>query len=120
MGILKIEIGKDVGDDYKELFSEKHFREIKQSKNTLYLKSYEQLNKLISPKRMDLLLFLMGYQEKEKPLSVSQIADSLKRHQEAVSRDLVYLKGLELVRIRQERQMSYAFPVYSEIDIKIN
>ncbi len=119
MSILKIEIGKDIEKDYSELFSGKPFSRINQSKNTLYLDSYEQLTKLISAKKMDLLLFLMGFQTQKNPFSVSQIAKKLNRHQEAVSRDLTYLKNLELVKVEQSKQMSYAFPVYSEIDIKI-
>ena len=71
---LTILIGGDIESDYKELFSKKPLKEIAQARNTLYLDSYEQLDKLLSPKRIDLLHYLIEVQETNKPKSISEIA----------------------------------------------
>jgi predicted transcriptional regulator len=116
---LSILIGGDIKGDYKELFSGKPITEILQPRNTLYLESYEQLDKLLSPKRMDLLRHLMERQINQKPESVSQLAKVLNRHQEAISRDVSYLKKIGLVILKQVKQTVYAFPLYTSIDIQI-
>ena len=116
---LTILIGGDIESDYKELFSKKPLREIAQAKNTLYLDSYEQLNKLLSPKRIDLLRYLIEVQEADKPKSISDIAKALNRHQEAISRDINHLKNLGFVTLKRFKQTIYAFSLYSSIDIKV-
>ncbi|MDO8648094.1 MAG: helix-turn-helix domain-containing protein [Candidatus Diapherotrites archaeon] len=117
--ILTITIGADMDSDFNELFSDKPFSEIKQAKNMLYLESYAQLNKLLSPKRMDLLKYLMEHQSAEKPQSIGQIAKELNRHQEAISRDINQLKKLGLVALKRFKQTIYAIPEYSSINIKV-
>jgi len=116
---LVIVIGGNMDADYEELFSGKPLNEIVQPKNALYLESYAQLNKLLSPAKMDLLLYLMEKQSGKSPKSVSEIAKELKRHQEAVSRDLAQLKNFGFVALKRFRQSVYAMPLYSRIDIRI-
>jgi predicted transcriptional regulator len=117
--VLAIVIGGSADLDFKELFSGKPLAEIMQPGNCLYLKSYEQLDRLLSPARMDLLRYLMASQSGEKPKSVSEIAKALKRHQEAVSRDINYLKARGLVALKRFKQTVYAMPAFSEIKIRI-
>jgi len=116
---LTILIVGDIESDYKELFSKKPLKEIVQSKNTLYLESYEQLDKLLSPKRIDLLRYLIEVQKADKPKSISDIAKALNRHQEAISRDINHLKNLGFVTLKRFKQTIYAFSLYSSIDIKV-
>jgi len=116
---LTILIGGDIESDYKELFSRKPLKEIAQAKNTLYLDSYEQLDKLLSPKRIDLLRYLIEVQKADKPKSISDIAKALNRHQEAISRDINHLKNLGFVTLKRFKQTVYAFSLYSCIDIKV-
>ena len=116
---LTIYIGRDIDSDYKELFSDKPLEEINQPRNSLYLDSYEQLDKLLSPKRMDLLRYLIETQAGKKPKSVSQIAKELDRHQEAISRDMGQLRKLGLVAFKKKKQNVYAVPAYSCIEIKV-
>lgn len=116
---LTILIGGDMDADLEELFSGKPLNGILQPKNTLYLNSYEQLNKLLSPKRMDLLRYLIETQTKGKEKSISEIAKELNRHQEAISRDIIHLKKLGLVVLKKLKQTVYALPTYSCIDIKV-
>ncbi|MBU0662688.1 MAG: helix-turn-helix domain-containing protein [Candidatus Diapherotrites archaeon] len=117
---LTIIIGGDMEADYDELlFSKKPLGEINQPKNALYLDSYAQLDKLLSPRRMDLLRHLMETQSKKKPKSVSQIARELNRKQEAISRDITRLKFMGMVVLKKVKQAVYAMPAYSGIDIKV-
>lgn len=116
---LTILIGGDVESDYKELFSEKPLEKITQPRNTLYLESYEQLNKLLSPTKIDLFRYLIEVQSENKPKSISQIAKALDRHQEAISRDIAHLKKLGLVVLKRFKQTIYALPMYSSLDIKV-
>ena len=116
---LTILIGGDIESDYNELFSKKQLKEITQPRNTLYLDTYEQLDKLLSPKRIDLLRYLIKTQEVDKPKSISEIAVALNRHQEAISRDVNQLKKLGLVMLKRFKQTVYAFSLYNCIDIKI-
>lgn len=116
---LTILVGGDIEADYKELFSGKPLSEIAQPQNMLYLESYGQLDRLLSPAKIDLFRFLVENQPEGKPKSVSQIAKELGRHQEAISRDINYLKKLGLVALKRFKQTVYAFPLYSCIEIKV-
>lgn len=116
---LTIFIGRDIEADYDELFSDKPLSEIKQPKNALYLDSYAQLDELLSPKRMDLLRYLMQTHADEKPESVSQVASGLGRKQEAISRDISYLKLRGMIVLERVKQAVYAKPAYSRIEIKV-
>lgn len=116
---LTIIIGGDVDKDYEELLSAKSLKEIKQPKNILYLESYEQLDRLLSPKKIDLLLYLIKTQNSDNPESISGIAKKLNRHQEAISRDVRYLHKLGLVSLTQMKQTVYAFSKYSKISIQL-
>jgi len=116
---LTIIIGGDMEADYKELLSGKALKGIKQPKNTLYLESYEQLDKLLSPKKMDLFRYLVEAQSEEKPKSITEIAKALNRHQEAISRDMVSLKKVGLVILKKLKQTVYVLPKYSHISIML-
>jgi len=117
--ILTIIIGGDMDLDLNELFSGKPLTDLIQSKNTLYLESYAQLNKLLSPAKLDLFHYLLETQFEDKPKSISEIAKDLQRHQEAISRDIAQLKGLGLVLLKKFKRTVYAIPMYSSIDIRI-
>jgi len=131
--ILTIIIGGDMDLDLNELFSGKPLTDLIQSKNTLYLESYAQLNKLLSPAKLDLFHYLLETQPakldlfhylletqfEDKPKSISEIAKDLQRHQEAISRDIAQLKGLGLVLLKKFKRTVYAIPMYSSIDIRI-
>ncbi|MFH0954712.1 MAG: HTH domain-containing protein [Candidatus Micrarchaeota archaeon] len=116
---LTIIIGGDMESDYEELFSAKPLKEIKQAKNMLYLESYGQLDKLLSPQKMDLLLYLIEEQTEQKPKSVSEIAAELNRHQEAISRDIASLKNLGFVFLKKFKQTVYVLPFYSKVNIEL-
>jgi predicted transcriptional regulator len=116
---LTILIGANEEADIKELFSGKPINEIIQPKNILYLDSFEQLYKLLSPAKLDLLRFLIEYSPNKKPKTVSEIANGLNRHQEAISRDLGQLKQLGLIERKQIKQTVFAQAKIKSINIKL-
>ena len=113
--VYSIIIGGDMDSDWEDLFSGKN---IAQSKNVLYLDSFEELYEFLSPKRIHLLHHLMKYQSTSAPKSISTIALELNRFQEAISKDLKYLTSTGLVEVKKQKQTVYAYPKYKEIVIK--
>ncbi len=116
---LTIVIGADFDADFDELVSGKPLSEIHQPRNALYLDSFEELFRLLSPAKLDVLKHLIKTQGSKKPKSVSQIAVELHRHQEAISRDISQLKRLGLVEARKEKQTVYAKAKVKKINIKL-
>lgn len=100
--VLTIIIGGDADKDEGELFTNPE-KGIKQPRNAIYLRSYEELKEFLSPKKVDLLLYIMKLMKMDRTngKSVSEIAKELKRHQEAISRDLHYLKKLKLIDLKK-------------------
>ena len=101
---LTIVIGGDMGKDEEDLLK-KPLGQIKQTSNMLYLDSYEELYKILSPAKLDLLHYLIkkanGVKDEK---GVSEIAKDLRRKQEAISRDLHYLKAFGLVDLQKSGQ----------------
>ncbi|MBU2100529.1 hypothetical protein KKG83_07620 [Candidatus Micrarchaeota archaeon] len=115
---LVVFIGRSIEKDEKELL-ENPKKGMKQPKNALYLDSYEQLNKMLSPKKIDLLWYLIEEKKKGNEKSVSEIAKNLNRKQTAISRDLHYLNKLKLVDFKKKSQTVFAFTEFEGISIEI-
>jgi predicted transcriptional regulator len=113
--IFTILVGGDMDEDHRLIFSGKIEG---LPKNILYLDTFEELNDLLSPKKMELLRHLMMYQRTTLPKSISIIAKDIGRFQEAISKDIKYLKKLGLVEIVKEKQCVYPYPKFREIVIK--
>lgn len=116
--VLQIIIGGNYDKDFKNLLTGKVDLK-KHSKNIIYLNSFEQLNKLLSPAKLDLLKYLIDFQDEKKPESLSKISKELKRKQEAISRDIKQLNNLGLIVLKKVKQSVYALPNYKSIEIKI-
>lgn len=112
---LTIIIGGDDDKDTEDIFAGKGDLI---PKNILYLDTFEDLDDLLSPKRMELLHYLMKNQDGELPKSISIIAKDTKRFQEAISKDIKHLVKLGLVKVTKEKQSVYAYPNFKEIIIK--
>jgi len=115
---LVVFIKRSMEKDEKELLDNPK-KGFKQPKNALYLDSFEQLNKMLSPKRIDLLWYLIEEKKKGHEKSVSELAKSLNRKQEAISRDLHYLKSLKLVELKKSSQTVFAFTELTGIDVRV-
>jgi predicted transcriptional regulator len=111
---LTIIIGGDMDKDDADLFAGKR---LDQPRNILYVDSFEELSKMLSPKRLQTLQHLMRYQTAKKPKSISQVALETKRFQEAISSDVKQLNKLGLVDLKKEKQTVYAYPRHKSIHI---
>ncbi len=114
---LTIYIGGDMDKDERELLETP--KGLDQPTNILYLDSYEQLDHLLSPKKLDLLRYLIQENKKGGEKSVGEIASELNRQQEAISRDLHYLKNLKLVDLRKVSQTVYPHTEFQSINIEM-
>ncbi|MEK6902430.1 MAG: hypothetical protein AABX02_02475 [archaeon] len=117
--VLTIIIGGDMERDERALFSNPEKASLEQPENALYMNSYEQLNTILSPARLDLLRYLIRNKRLRGLKSVGQIAKELNRKQEAISRDLHYLHGLNYVNLKKEKQTVYASTEFEDIAIQM-
>jgi predicted transcriptional regulator len=115
--VLHIIVGGDFDKDFEDLVKGRT-KIGNQPENAIYLDSFEQLNKLLSPKKLDLLTYLAESQLGNTPESITAIAKGLARKQEAISRDVKQLSNLGLVLTKKAKQTVYAIPKYRAIEIK--
>ncbi|MEK6959009.1 MAG: hypothetical protein AABW59_03125 [archaeon] len=115
--VLRIVVGGDFDKDFSDILSGKASMG-DYVENEIYLDSFAHLDKLLSPKKLDLLKFLSESQLKGNPKSVTMLAKSLNRKQEAISRDIKQLDGLGLVSLKKSKQTVYAIPKYCSIEIR--
>jgi predicted transcriptional regulator len=116
--IMTFIVGGDMDKDLDDILAGKA-EAFNQPRNIFYFESFERINKMLPPAKLDLLRFLMKEQSEKKPVSVSETAKRLDRHQEAISRDINHLKNLGFIKTKKVKQAVYAFPVYSAIEIKM-
>ncbi|MDD5147924.1 MAG: helix-turn-helix domain-containing protein [Candidatus ainarchaeum sp.] len=115
MDNLIIKIGADKRKELKEVFDNP--QKAKKNTHTLFLDSTEDLYKILSPKRFELLRYLIKHQAEKQ--TISEIADELKRKQEAISRDANLLKKYDLIEKIKEKQMIYLKALYTSLDIQL-
>ncbi len=114
---LHIIIGGNFSKDFDDLLNKK-IDLTNSPKNAIYLDNFAQLNKLLSPSKLDLLNYLVEVQNLNDPKSLSVIAYNLKRKKEAISRDIKQLNNLGLIVLKKVKQTIYAIPKYNSIEIK--
>ena len=102
--VLTIIIGGDMDKDDEELLTNPEKAIKTRPRNALYLDTFEQLYDLLSPKKLDLLRRLINYKYVDEEKNVGEIAKDLDRQQEAISRDLHYLKSLKLIELKKTKQ----------------
>lgn len=115
--LLTVIIGGDMDADDKELFDNPK-KGMKQPRNVLYVKSFEQMERLLSAKKLDLLRYLIKIRKSKQKKSVSTIANELERKQEAISLDLHKLAALHVIELKREGQSVYASTVFEGIAIQ--
>jgi len=111
---LIIKIGKSMSKDLKEIYM--HPEKGKPGTHTLYLKSAEELYELLSPKRIELLSFVIN-ESREK--TISEISKNLKRKQEAVSRDANVLTKHGLIQKIRQKQAIKLKANYDSLQISL-
>ncbi len=112
---LIIKIGTDMIDDLREIYNDPK-KGIPNS-NTIYLKDANELYEMLSPKRLELLKFVLNVKNKNK--AIKEISRQLKRKQEAISRDASFLESRSIIKKVKEQQRTYLKPVFDSIQINL-
>jgi predicted transcriptional regulator len=112
---LIIKIGGNMLEDIKKVYNNPSSG--KPGTHTIYLKSTKDLYELLSPKRIELLKFIIETQSKKK--TVSEIAKAMKRKQEAISRDANKLAKYNLIKKSKEKQSIYLSTEYNSLNIQL-
>ena len=111
---LIIKIGKKMESDLKGIY--KSPKKGKPGSHILYLKSAEELYELLSPKRIELLSFVINQSTKK---TIGEMSKKHRRKQEAVSRDASILSKHELIQKTREKQKTYLKPNYDSLQIQL-
>lgn len=114
---LIIKIGGDMLDEMREVFKDPRKAAPLAGTHTLYLKDSEQLYRILTPKRLELLRHIIKSQRERK--TISELAHELGRKQEAVSRDANFLASHSLIKKVKERREVYLRALYSSLDIRL-
>ena len=114
---LKIMIGGDFNKEMDDLINGKINLNTHPT-NIIYLDSFAQLDKLLSPARLDLFKYLLKTQNTKNPESLTQIAKELQRKKESISRDIKQLNNTGLISLKKVKQTVYAMPNFNSIEIK--
>lgn len=115
MDNLIIKIGTDKRKELKAVFDNP--QKAKRNTHTLFLNNAQELYKILSPKRFELLRYLIKHQTQKQ--TVNEIAEELKRKQEAISRDANLLEKYALIKKNKEKQTVYLKPIYKSLEIKL-
>jgi len=101
--------------DLKEIYNDP--RKGTPNSHTIYLKDAKELYELLSPKRIELLRYVINHQDEKK--TITQISKKLKRKQEAISRDANILAKHSLLQKIKEKQAIFLKAVYSSLQIRL-
>ena len=112
---LIINIGGDMLKEVKEVFEDPS--KGKPNTHTIYLKTSQDLYEMLSPKRLELLRYIIEHQNEKK--SISELASELKRKQEAVSRDSNVLMKYNLIQKVREKRTVYLKALYGSLVINL-
>jgi predicted transcriptional regulator len=112
---LIIRIGGNPQDYLKKIYDNP--KSAKPNTHTLFLKKSNELTEILSPKRLELLTHLIKHQTERK--TISEIAQELKRKQEAISRDANTLAKYKMLEKVKEEQRVYLQPTYSSLQIEL-
>ena len=116
MKSLIINIGGNLKADLKKAF-ENPKENIVLNSHSLYLKDTKELYEILSPQRMELLLYITNHSKEEN--TISELAEKLKRKQEAISRDAILLSKYNLIKKVKEKQKVYIKAIYNSLDLKL-
>lgn len=116
MKTLTIKIGGNPKQDIKSVFKNPK-QNGRPSTNTLYLKNTKDLYEILSPQRMELLLYLTSHKEEQN--TITGLAKKLNRRQEAISRDTIILQKRALIKKTKQKQKVYITPIYETLNLRL-
>jgi predicted transcriptional regulator len=114
---LIIKIGGNPRDDIRKACMNPK-RNAKLGTSTLYLKSTKDLYEILSPQRMELLLYLTNHQKESN--TITGLAKKLKRRQEAISRDAIFLEKHSLIKKTKQKQKVFITPMYETLNLNLS
>ena len=112
---LIIKIGADHMKELKAVFD--HPEKAEKNVHTLFLDSSEDLYRLLSPQRLELLRRLIKYQAERK--TIGELAKELGRKQEAISRDASFLAMHQMIKKTKKKREVYLKALYKSLDIRL-
>ena len=113
---LIIKIGADKMKELKDVF-ENPKKYASPNTPTLFLDTSEDLYRLLSPQRLELLRRLIKYQSEKK--TIGELAKELGRKQEAISRDASFLAMHQMIKKIKKKRQVYLKPLYKSLDIRL-
>ena len=113
---LIVKIGGSMEKDLEEIFNDPK-KGIPNS-HTIYLKTPYDLYEILSPKRIELLKYIIGH--KAQNSSVTDISKKLKRKQEAISRDASLLQRHGFIKKIKKKKSTYFETNYGSIQITLD
>lgn len=117
MNTLIIKIGGDAKKDIKSVM-ENPKKNMRPGTTTLYLKSTKDLYEILSPQRMELLLYLTGHSQERN--TINDLSKKLKRRQEAISRDTILLEKHSLIKKTKQKQQVIVTPIYDSLNLNLS
>lgn len=110
---LIIKIGVSMNKDLKEIFHNP--RKGILNSHTIYLKTPYDLYEIFSPKRIELLKYLISHKSEKN--SITTVSKELKRKQEAISRDAKLLETRGFIEKIKEKKSTYLKTNYNSLQI---
>ena len=111
---LIIKIGGNAKRDIRAVFNNPKQNALVGT-NTLYLNNTTELYEMLSPQRMELLLYLTNHKTEKN--TITQLAKKLQRRQEAISRDAILLGKYGLIKKSKQKQKVIITPKYDSLNL---
>ncbi|MCR4369043.1 MAG: hypothetical protein NUV67_04010 [archaeon] len=109
-----IKIGEKMEDDIRKVFEHPERITAKPGTHTIYLKNTGELSRLLSPKKLELVSYVI---HGGKNKTIGEIAKKLKRKQEAVSRDANQLALAGMLTKKKQSQKTLLNSDYDSLQI---
>jgi len=112
---IRVESINDSLEKFKDIFNKLKAGEEIKKEEYIAVSSIEELNKLFSPKKIQILNFL----KKNRINSIKELAEKLDRDYKNVYSDLKFFEKLGIVELEKVNGNIVPKVLYDEIDIKL-
>jgi len=112
---IRVESLNDSFDKFREVFNRALAGETVEKEEYIAVSSVEELNKLLSPKRIQLLNFL----KRNKVNSVRELSEKIGRDYKNVYTDLKLFEKLGIIKFEKVNGNLVPKVLYDELDIKV-
>ncbi len=112
---IRIETLKDSLDKFKEAFNRLKTGEKVEKEEYIAVSSIEELNKLLSPKKIQMLNFL----KENKVDSINELSKKLGRDYKNVYSDLKLFEKLGIIKFERKDRKLIPKVLYDEIEVKV-